>query len=429
MILRYRHQSCVLIRLALFFGLAIALVIALAGAAFASDTGPHSVAEVRLVDLGLNLRSPSVAPLGKSTLGDFVWHDLDGDGIQDSGEPGINGVLVKYYLDNGDGNWDPNVDVFQGQMPTQNNPVGGAPGWYDFTDVTADDAIYWVVVDSSNFGPGKPLEGYANTNPAGAPLPANLHRADMPDPVVNYVDADFGYAKASILVEKTPDLQYVVLNGTATFTIKVTNTGELPLSNITVADSVASNCARSAGQIPTLYPTPLAPNSYSYSCTMTVSQDVTNTATASGQPSGPTGTPLPGTNPVTDDDTADVDAINPKVLIEKTPDLQYVVLNGTATFTIKVTNTGDVALSNVSVTDTLAPDCNRSAAQIGILQAAPATPNFFEYTCTVAITEDLKNVASVSGQPSDPNGTPAPGHESGDGRRRRRTWMRSTRRF
>ena len=74
-------------------------------------------------------------------------------------------------------------------------------------------------------------------------------------------------------------------------------------------------------------------------------------ASVSGQPSGPTGTPLPGTNPVTDDDTADVDAINPKVLIEKTPDLQYVVLNGTATFTIKVTNTGDVALSNVSVTD------------------------------------------------------------------------------
>ena len=64
-----------------------------------------------------------------------------------------------------------------------------------------------------------------------------------------------------------------------------------------------------------------------------------------------------------------MDAINPKVLIEKTPDLQYVVLNGTATFTIKVTNTGDVALSNVSVTDTLAPDCNRSAAQIGILQS------------------------------------------------------------
>ena len=30
-------------------------------------------------------------------LGDFVWHDLDGDGIQDTNEPGIEGLFVKLY--------------------------------------------------------------------------------------------------------------------------------------------------------------------------------------------------------------------------------------------------------------------------------------------------------------------------------------------
>jgi len=30
-------------------------------------------------------------------LGDFVWHDLNGDGMQDAGEPGISGVVVKLH--------------------------------------------------------------------------------------------------------------------------------------------------------------------------------------------------------------------------------------------------------------------------------------------------------------------------------------------
>ena len=34
-----------------------------------------------------------------ATIGDFVWHDLNGDGLQDSGEPGVSGVTVE-LLDN-----------------------------------------------------------------------------------------------------------------------------------------------------------------------------------------------------------------------------------------------------------------------------------------------------------------------------------------
>jgi len=30
-------------------------------------------------------------------LGDFVWHDLDGDGVQDTNEPGLEGVFVRLY--------------------------------------------------------------------------------------------------------------------------------------------------------------------------------------------------------------------------------------------------------------------------------------------------------------------------------------------
>lgn len=34
-------------------------------------------------------------------IGDFVWKDTDGDGIQDTGEPGISGVELNLYLNNG----------------------------------------------------------------------------------------------------------------------------------------------------------------------------------------------------------------------------------------------------------------------------------------------------------------------------------------
>jgi hypothetical protein len=41
---------------------------------------------------------------GKSTLGDFIWIDLNGNGTKDAGEPGINGVKVNLYQDaNNDG--------------------------------------------------------------------------------------------------------------------------------------------------------------------------------------------------------------------------------------------------------------------------------------------------------------------------------------
>jgi len=38
---------------------------------------------------------PCVAPPQTASLGDFVWEDKNGNGIQDSGEPGIAGVTVK----------------------------------------------------------------------------------------------------------------------------------------------------------------------------------------------------------------------------------------------------------------------------------------------------------------------------------------------
>ena len=81
----------------------------------------------------------------------------------------------------------------------------------------------------------------------------------------------------------------------------------------------------------------------------------------------------------------------PSIDIQKTPDSQSVVEGQQATFTITVTNTGEVDLTGVVVTDPLSNDCNRT---IGAL----ATGAVQTYTCTSpAITGNFTNVASVVG--------------------------------
>ena len=36
-----------------------------------------------------------------ASLGDFVWNDLNADGVQDAGEAGIDGVTVNLYASDG----------------------------------------------------------------------------------------------------------------------------------------------------------------------------------------------------------------------------------------------------------------------------------------------------------------------------------------
>ncbi len=87
------------------------------------------------------------------TLGDRIWSDVDGDGVQDAGEPGIGGVLVNLL----DGLGNPVLDA-------ANNPITAttaADGSYLFSGLVPGD--YIVEVDSTNFDMGEPLNGYLQT--------------------------------------------------------------------------------------------------------------------------------------------------------------------------------------------------------------------------------------------------------------------------
>ena len=211
-------------------------------------------------------------------------------------------------------------------------------------------------------------------------------------PVVTDTDtAAVDVIAPAINIEKTPDSQSFQTGGTATFTITVTNSGDVTLTSVAVTDALAPGCARTSVQLganATLAPAA----SFSYACTLAnVTADFTNSATATGTP--PVG-PV-----VTDTDTAAVDVIAPAINIEKTPDSQSFQTGGTATFTITVTNSGDVTLTSVAVTDALAPGCARTSVQLGA-NATLAAGASFNYQCTLAnVAADFTNSATATGTP------------------------------
>ena len=81
---------------------------------------------------------------------------------------------------------------------------------------------------------------------------------------------------------------------------------------------------------------------------------------------------------MTGTDTAAVDVIAPGISVEKAAVNPTFQTGGTVTFTITVTNTGDVTLTNVAVVDVLAPGCARMSAQLGA-NATLAAGGSFSY--------------------------------------------------
>ena len=110
-----------------------------------------------------------------SSVGNFVWNDLDADGVQDANEPGIPGVTVVLS--------DTNGNVLQ-------TTTTDANGFYTF--VASCSTSYNVsVVTPTGFIPTSTLQGGdpnldSNVSPTLVTLGSNEHRTDI----------DFGFIAA-----------------------------------------------------------------------------------------------------------------------------------------------------------------------------------------------------------------------------------------
>jgi hypothetical protein len=81
-----------------------------------------------------------------ASLGDFVWHDLDADGIQDAREQGVEGVVV---------------NLLDASSAVVASSTTDAKGFYEFTGLAA--GTYTVEIAPINFAPGGSLTGWAAT--------------------------------------------------------------------------------------------------------------------------------------------------------------------------------------------------------------------------------------------------------------------------
>jgi uncharacterized repeat protein (TIGR01451 family) len=204
-----------------------------------------------------------------------------------------------------------------------------------------------------------------------------------------------------ISITKNPKQQTISSGNAANFSITVTNTGTVTLTNVTIVDPLAPDCSKTGAGIPDLLSMAVGA-SVTYNCSLqNVTASFTNVATASGTGNGQTVTatdsapvtvtppftpPPPPTPPVKP-------APKAQISIAKDPNSQTIGKGGTATCKIKVTNSGNAVLTNVTVSDPQSPSCNRALGTLAVGQSK-------SYTCTRKnVSADFQNVATATGKP------------------------------
>jgi uncharacterized repeat protein (TIGR01451 family) len=142
-----------------------------------------------------------------------------------------------------------------------------------------------------------------------------------------------------ISIAKTPDAQTVLSGSDVTFTIAITNTSDVALSDIQVVDPLVPGCDRAFDSLE-------VGSAEIYTCTLAnVENDLVNSATV-------TATALASIF-VTDTDTASVDVL-PTIQVDKAANpTELVEPGGTVTFTVQVTNNSAEAVTTIFLFDTI----------------------------------------------------------------------------
>ena len=182
--------------------------------------------------------------------------------------------------------------------------------------------------------------------------------------------------------------------GSVTYTYKVTATGNVPLNDISVSDDKCSPVTYVSGDANSDEFLDLS-EEWTYTCTTTISETTTNVGTATG---------YDGEDKVSDTDEATVTVEQPvlsaAIHLEKTvAPLNLAAGGGPVTYSYVVSNTGDLPLTNVSVSDDNGTPGN-TADDFDV--DCPKTELAVDesMTCTADVTgttETTTNIATASG--------------------------------
>jgi len=301
-------------------------------------------------------------------------------------------------------------------------------------DITITDNNLLPVFNQTFFGlnlpPGGSVTTHVETTISGDLVntadvsgnPSDENGDDLPDvdDVTDENDAEVIELVPSINLEKTvyyghdggascegDELEINLPNTPVTYCFVVVNTGDTWLSGVSITDPDLG--------FTTFVNFPLPPGGVHTAHVETVIDgDLVNTASTSGAPTDGNGDPLPGAEPVTDEDDAEVDEILPGIEIIKTgynghdtgsscpgTDLTFGIAGDDVTYCFEVVNTGNTYLVDIIVTDN---DITPPFSQTIPGPIAPGERLYLHVETTM--TADLTNTAAVTADPADEDGNP-----------------------
>jgi len=409
----------------------------------APDATLDNMLSVTLAEGEEDLGNDFVEEAPTVSVGSSFFLDVNDNGIQDPGEAGIPGVGVEVYAA-GD---TPGVDTPAGSATSDSSgfffisglpegdyflyiptPPASSPTSSTPTD-TADNQVDGNDNGDQPGGSGTPIISPVITLTAGGEPAGETGlggNQDASNDTNGDMTIDFGFVPAivpvnpAITVEKTTNGEQadtgtgplVPVGSTVTWTYTVTNPGDVDLANVMVNDS-------DIGLVCTIA---LLPAGGMDTCTATgvaTEGQYENIGTASGAPVDAAGNPiLDGNgNPVptpSDTDPSHYFGVTTGIDIDKTvilgtvpasscPGVESVTSapGAAVTYCITVRNTGNVALSNVAVTDPLIGFSDT----IALLAAGGAQT----FAVPDTINGSLVNTATATGNPTDPAGNDIPG--------------------
>ena len=311
--------------------------------------------------------------LKPAAIGDFVFKDLNGNGIQDPGEPGVEDVTVTLS----------GTDVFGN--PVDRMTTTGANGEYLFNGDTLLPGTYKVTF--SDLAPN-----HAFTVPDQGGNDATDSDADPTNGMTPFVTVgsgetnltlDAGLVGAGIEIIKfvngddanNPTGPILTVGDDVTFTYEVRNTGNVSLASVVVFDDNGTPLVPGDDFNPSFTGGDLNGNTWldlgevwTYEAVSTVLEgQYTNIATTTGtpiyppgtnNPNFPPGTPVPNLPPPTDDDPGNyfgeptpVGSIGDEIFFDKNSNGMRDAGEGLAGVTVGLDITGDGVADIFDVTD------------------------------------------------------------------------------
>jgi hypothetical protein len=197
---------------------------------------------------------------------------------------------------------------------------------------------------------------------------------------------------ASINLTKTASETDVQEGDTVVYTYEVTNDGNEDLSSVNLADDTCAPISDPTGDTGIIGQLAIG-ETWTYTCSQVLYSTTTNTATVTGISEA--GVQVSDT----DTETVTVTPVNLAVTITKWADKNIVASGDTVVYNYAVENTGEVELTQVTVTD---DQCFPVTGPQGSTLAAGATANF---GCTQVLTQTTTNIGTVTVEHQGISGT------------------------